>query len=359
MDVLFSIVTSFLIAFSALPILIRVAKSIDLLDAPDRRKVHSVSTPSLGGIAIFLGCMVSLAFWVPIAALAEIKFLLLPLFFAFILGVRDDISSLQALDKLTIQVFAALLVVFVADIKFSGLYGLFGLTTLPTGFAEFLSIFVIVGLTNAFNLIDGIDGLAGSIAVLVMGIFGWWFYEIGYSVFAYLSFSFGGATLAFLFFNWSPSKIFMGDTGSLVLGFALSALMIKFIDLNYLLPVRHPLFLQAPIAMSFALLVLPVYDTLRVFIIRFLAGRSPMSPDKNHVHHILLKLGLNHSQSTLVLVGFNASVIILAYLLQPLGNNWLSLIVLVLAASFGLFLDLRLKRKIAALSENRNKASIA
>ncbi len=359
MDVIFSITTSFLIAFSALPILIRVAKSIDLLDAPDRRKVHMVSTPSLGGIAIFLGCMVSLVFWVPIAELAEIKFLLLPLFFAFLLGVRDDISSLQALDKLTIQVFAALLVVFVADIKFTGLYGLFGLTHLPTGFAEFLSIFVIVGLTNAFNLIDGIDGLAGSIAVFVMGLFGWWFYETGYSTLAYLSLSFGGATLAFLFFNWAPSKIFMGDTGSLVLGFALSALMIKFIDLNYLLPARHPFFMQAPIAMAFALLVLPVYDTLRVFIIRFLAGRSPMSPDKNHVHHILLKLGLNHSQSTLTLLSFNMTAVLIAYLLQPMGNNWLSLIILVMAAMFGASLDFMLRRKIASLSDNRNKPSIA
>jgi len=359
MDVLFSITTSFLIAFSALPIIIRFSRSVDLLDEPDRRKVHAISTPSLGGIAIFLGCMISLLFWVPLAELASIKFLLLPLCFAFLLGIRDDISSLQALDKLTIQVFAALLVVFVADIKFTGLYGLFGLTDLPTGFAEFLSIFVIVGLTNAFNLIDGIDGLAGSIAVLVLSIFGWWFYQTGHSTFALLSFSFAGAVLAFLFFNWAPSKIFMGDTGSLVLGFALSALMIKFIDLNYLLPAKHALFMPAPVAMSFALLVLPVYDTLRVFIIRFLAGRSPMSPDKNHVHHILLKLGLNHSHSTLVLVGFNATVIGIAYVLQPLGNNWLSLIVLTLASGFGLFLDLRLRRKIAALSENRNKASIA
>jgi UDP-GlcNAc:undecaprenyl-phosphate GlcNAc-1-phosphate transferase len=176
MDILLSSVTSFLVAFSAVPIIIRIARSINIMDTPNLRKVHSESTPSLGGIAIFLGFIISLLFWVPLADLAQYKFLLLPIFFAFLLGIRDDIAGLQALDKLTIQVFAALLVVFVADIRFSGLYGLLGLTELPTGVAEFLSIFVIVGLTNAFNLIDGVDGLAGSVAVVILSFFGWWFF---------------------------------------------------------------------------------------------------------------------------------------------------------------------------------------
>lgn len=353
-----STVTSFLVAFSAVPIIIRVARTVNIMDAPDLRKVHSESTPSLGGIAIFLGFIVSLLFFVPLVELAQYKFLLLPIFFAFLLGIRDDVASLQALDKLTIQIFAALLVVFIADIRFSGLYGLFGLTNLPTGVAEFLSIFVIVGLTNAFNLIDGIDGLAGSIAVVILSFFGWWFFETGHTTMGYFSLTMASATLAFLFYNWSPAKIFMGDTGSLVLGFTLSALMIKFIDLNYLLSPKSAYFLQAPIALSFALLVLPVYDTLRVFIIRFLAGRSPMSPDQNHVHHILLKLNFSHSQATLSLVAFNVIIVSVAYSLQFLGNNWLSLIVLSLAITFGATLDLILRKRIAA-SKSIKKASMA
>lgn len=355
MDVLLGITTSFLIAFSAMPIVIRVFRSLDLLDNPDRRKVHSVSTPSLGGIAIFVAAMVSLFFWVPIAELAEFKFLLLAIFFAFLLGVRDDISSLQALDKLTIQVFAALLVVFVADINFSGLYGIFGLTSLPAGVPEFLSLFVIVGLTNAFNLIDGIDGLAGSIACLVLGIFSFWFFTTGYSTLGFISATLGSAVFAFLFYNWAPSKIFMGDTGSLVLGFTISVLMIKFIDLNYLMSRGATLQLQAPVAMAVALLVLPIYDTFRVFIIRFLAGRSPMSPDKNHIHHMLLKLGFGHSSATVLLLTFNASLIVMAWFLQPLGNNWLSLIILLLAIFFGGFLDYRVKRKISSLGRKQGK----
>lgn len=358
MDVILSITTAFLISFSALPIVIRIFRSLNLLDAPDRRKIHTVSTPSLGGIAIYLGFMIALAFWVPLADLANYKFLLLAIFFAFLLGVRDDIASLQALDKLTIQVFSALLVVFVADIQFSGLYGLFGLTALPTGVAEFLSLFVIVGLTNAYNLIDGIDGLAGSIAFIVFGFFGFWFFQSGNETLGFISVAMAASVLGFLFFNWAPSKIFMGDTGSMVIGFTLSVLMIQFIELNTLLSREIPIQMSAPVAMAFALLVLPVYDTLRVFAIRWAAGRSPMAADKNHTHHILLKLGFNHSQSTLILVGFNVAIVVMAWFLQPLGNNWLSLIVLLLSIGFGAYLDFRLKRKIIGMRKESISPSV-
>lgn len=357
MDVLLSITTAFLISFSAMPIIIRVFRSLNLLDAPDRRKIHTVSTPSLGGIAIFLGFTVAIFFWVPLAELAANKFLLLALFFTFLLGVRDDISSLKALDKLTIQVFSALLVVFMADIKFSGLYGLIGLDTLPSGVAEFLSLFAIVGLTNAFNLIDGIDGLAGSIALLVFGCFGFWFLQTGNLTLGFFCITLAASVVGFLFFNWAPSKIFMGDTGSMVLGFALSVMMIQFIEANTLLAAPSWK-MQSPVAMAFALLVLPVYDTLRVFAIRWAAGKSPMSADKNHTHHILLKLDLNHSHSTLILMTFNLAVVLLAWFLQPLGNNWLCLIILVLSVSFGAFLDYRLRQKIASLRNQSIPASL-
>ncbi len=358
MDIILSITTAFLITFSAVPIVIRVFRSMDLLDTPDKRKIHSVSTPSLGGIAIYLGFMVALFFWVPLADLAEFKYLLLAIFFAFLLGVRDDIASLHALDKLTIQIFAALLVVFVADIRFTQLYGVLGLTQLPFGVAEFLSIFTIVVLTNAFNLIDGIDGLAGSIALIALSFFGWWFFETGQSTLGFISVSMSASVLGFLFFNWAPSRIFMGDTGSLVLGFILSVLMMRFIEVNNTIAISSPIKFSAPVAMSVALLILPVYDTLRVFIIRWMSGRSPMSADKNHTHHILIKLGLGHSASTLVLVSFNISAIALAWFLQPLGNNWASLIILVFAISFGGFLDYRLKQKINTLSSHRKNERV-
>ncbi len=357
MDVILSITTAFLISFSAVPIVIRIFRSIDLLDAPDKRKIHTVSTPSLGGIAIYLGFMISISFWVPLAEIAEFKFLLLAGFFMFLLGVRDDIASLQALDKLTIQVFSALLIVFVADIQFSGLYGLLGLQTLPFGVAEFLSIFAIVGMANAFNLIDGIDGLAGSVAFMVFGFFGFWFFQTGHDTLGFISVTLAAAVLGFLFFNWAPSRIFMGDTGSMVIGFMLAVLMIQFVELNTLMAASI-IKMQSPVAFAFALLVLPVYDTLRVFAIRWAAGRSPMSADKNHTHHALIKLGFGHASATLILMAFNISVVTIAWFFQFIGNNWLCLVILLLAISFGSFLDFKVGRKLKSLRKESLSSSL-
>jgi UDP-N-acetylmuramyl pentapeptide phosphotransferase/UDP-N-acetylglucosamine-1-phosphate transferase len=360
MDVILSITTAFLVAFSVMPIVIRVFRSLNLLDAPDKRKIHTVSTPSLGGIAIYLAFMIALVFFVPLQELSQVKFLLLAIFLLFILGVRDDISSLQALDKLTIQIFSALLVVFIADIRFSSLHGFMGVDALPVGVAEFLSIFVIVGLTNAFNLIDGIDGLAGSVSFLVFCFFGWWFFAAGETILAFICVTIAAAVLGFLFYNWAPSKIFMGDTGSLVLGFTLAVMMIQFVEVNYSVSalLQNEMKMQSPIAFSFALLIVPVYDTLRVFIIRFMSGRSPLSPDKNHIHHILLKLDCSHSRSTLILLAFNSLAVATAWFGQALGNNWLTLIILITAFSFGSFLDYRLKRKISNLFYKKRKAQV-
>ncbi len=357
MDVILCITTAFLLAFSISPIVIRVFRSLNMLDNPTGRKIHRISTPSFGGIAIYIAFMMSLLFWVPLSELSHYKFFLLASFFMFLLGLRDDLSSLQALDKLTIQVFAALLIVFFANIRLNGLYGLFGIEHLPAGTPELITIFIIVGLTNAFNLIDGIDGLAGSIALFVCSVLGWWFFSIGQQTLGFMAVSLAAGILAFLFFNWQPSKIFMGDTGSLVIGFILSVLVIQFIDLSAHLPLTHSGKILTPVSMGIALLVLPVYDTFRVFIIRFLAGRSPMSADKNHVHHILLKLGLNHGQATLTLLLFNIGLFTTVWFCQHFGETFCLIIILISALSFGYLLDQRLKRKIQLLLLHKRKTA--
>ena len=345
MNILLATTTAFLISFSVTPIIIRIFHSIDFLDNPNIRKIHLMSTPSMGGIAIFVSFVVTIGFWIPLAELANYKFVFLAIFFSFLLGVRDDISDLQALDKLTIQVFSSLLVVFVADIKFSELHGILGLHAIPNGVPEFISIFTIVAITNAFNLIDGIDGLASSISLIVLGFFSFWFFHTGQPTLSFIAASMGASVLGFLFFNWAPSKIFMGDTGSMLLGFTLSVLLIIFIELNKAVPLMQPWKIQAPVAIALALLVLPIYDTLRVFIIRWAAGRSPMSADKNHIHHVLLKLNLSHSQATLVMICFNISMVVLAWFLQILSNNWLCFIILLITTLSGGLLDYLLWRQ--------------
>jgi UDP-GlcNAc:undecaprenyl-phosphate/decaprenyl-phosphate GlcNAc-1-phosphate transferase len=348
MNLLLTITTAFLVAFSTIPIVIRVFRGLNILDTPDERKVHLVSTPSFGGIGIYLGFAIALLFWVPLLELGQVKFFLLATFFMFLLGLRDDISSLKALDKLTIQVFAALLVVFMADIRLEGFYGLFGLHIMPAGLPEFLTLFVIVGLTNAFNLIDGIDGLAGSLAVIVCTLMGIWFFGIGHSALGVISVSLAASVVAFLFYNWHPSRIFMGDTGSLLIGFMLSCLVIQFIHMDYHLPLNHAFKFRSPVAIGMAVLIVPIYDTFRVFIIRFMAGKSPLAPDNNHIHHVFLGLGFSHSQATVTLILFSLLSIGLSLFCDALGTNWTGFIVIMWAILFGAIFDGLLKRRMAS-----------
>ncbi|WP_421874988.1 glycosyltransferase family 4 protein [Marinoscillum sp.] len=317
MQIVFAILSAFVVTFILLPVLIKVSRSIDLLDNPDRRKIHSISTPSLGGVAIYMGFALSVLITVPFHLLTEIKFILFGTIIMLLLGVRDDVASVTAKHKLAIQLFCALIVVYLSDIRLTGFYGLMGIYEMPMWFNIPFSIFVIVALTNSYNLIDGIDGLAGSVGILILGFFGWAFLAQGELAYAVMCISLVGSLFAFLYFNWFPSKVFMGDTGSLVLGFIVSSMAIHFINVadggGFVLPIN------ASVGVGMSLLVLPIFDTLRVFAIRFYNGKNPLDPDRNHLHHGLLKLGMNHAQATITLVVFNLTILGLSILL----NNYL------------------------------------
>jgi UDP-GlcNAc:undecaprenyl-phosphate GlcNAc-1-phosphate transferase len=345
---------SFFVAFALLPVIIRVFKSINLLDSPDRRKVHKMSKPSLGGIAIYAGVILAMTFTIPLEYLAEYKFLVAGMVISILLGMRDDVSSLYANQKLVFQVLAGFITVYYAGIKLAGLYGVFGINDFPDWLAITFSVFVMISLSNSFNLIDGIDGLAASLAILVSTVFAVWFYINGDTFFAMLSMMLISALIAFLIFNWYPSRIFMGDTGSLVTGFLLSALAIRFIDTNASLSEVATYRFDAFVAVAISLVIVPVYDTIRVMAIRIYEGRSPFFPDKKHIHHILLRQGFNHAQATLILVAFTFFVFLIVSQLQFLGDTILIISSFTISFCFGLFWDLRLKRH---LQKERERAS--
>lgn len=353
MTLTLAICASFLVTLTLMPVIIRLFKSIDLLDIPDKRKIHSISTPSLGGIAIFIGIGFSLLISATFIDLATQKYLLGGVLLIFLLGVRDDLSSLQARHKLVVQLFAAFLIVYFGDTKIEGLGGLFGIESFPWYFSEIFTVFVIIVMTNAFNLIDGIDGLAGSIGLIISLFFGVSFLYAGYSVEAGFSFAIAGGLFAFLLYNWHPSKVFMGDTGSMTLGFMLTALLINFLNIPNL-TAAYP----APIAMILALFLLPVYDTMRVFLIRLMSGKSPLIPDRNHIHHVLLKSGFNHGKATSILICYNVIIVAGVYFLQYLGNGWLILIMASITISIGTILDKKLMKREAARTASLNSSEI-
>ena len=346
MSILLTIAAAFLTTVTLMPVVIRLFRSLNLLDIPDKRKIHSVSTPSLGGIAIFAGIVFSLILSTSIIELGTQKFFLGATFLIFLLGVRDDVSSLLAKHKLVIQIFAAVLVVYFGGWRIEGLNGMFGVESFPYGLNELFTVFVIVVMTNAFNLIDGIDGLAGGIALLISLFFGWYFLGIGAELNALVSISIGGAVLGFLLFNWYPSKVFMGDTGSMMLGFMIMSMVVQFL----MVPVGTSIVLgvDSPVSIAIALLILPVYDTLRVFFIRFYQGKSPLAPDRNHIHHVLLKLGLNHGQAAILLITYNIVAVVVTVSLQNLGDAVLISSIFACTAIIGAVLDYKVMKKEAA-----------
>lgn len=346
MNLFLSALASFLVTITLMPVIIRVARSIDLLDKPDKRKIHSVSIPSLGGVAIFSGIVFALALSSTLVNLGSEKYFLGGCLLIFLLGVRDDLSSLEAKHKLVIQLFAAALVVFFGGIKIEGLHGLFGVQSFPWYWSEIFTVVVIVIMTNAFNLIDGIDGLAGTIGLIMALFFGVVFMQNNQPVTASIAFATCGAIVGFLLYNWHPSKVFMGDTGSMLLGFLLTISMIKFLQLA---GTSGALF-NSPIALSLSIFILPVYDTLRVFIIRVFSGKHPLAPDRNHTHHVLLKLGFNHSQSTMLLAATTLLVFSIVSFLQFVGELWLILGMAIVVCTVGALLDRKLSKREAARS---------
>ncbi len=345
-DVILSFITAFSLTYLSIPSIIKVAHAKQLYDEPDQtRRSHDSPIPRLGGIAIFAGVVLSVTLWTPFQVFAGLQYILCALVVIFLIGVRDDVHPVSPMYKMIGQLMASMILVFKADIRLTSLYGIMGIYDIPEPISILLSIFTIIVIINAFNLIDGINGLSGSITVLITLTLGIWFLLIDRLEIAVLAFSLAAAVLAFLNYNFTPARIFMGDTGSLLNGLVCSILTIKFIELHRDLP-NSVYSLKAVPAVAIGILILPLYDTLRVFVMRIFQGRSPMSPDRNHIHHLLIDSGLNHMQSTGILVAVNLLFIFMVLFLNGIGTLNLLMLILFIATLLSslLFMIVRKKR---------------
>jgi UDP-GlcNAc:undecaprenyl-phosphate GlcNAc-1-phosphate transferase len=327
---LLSLLTAGGITAFAIPSIIRVAKLKHLFDVPDARKEHKESVPTLGGMAIFAGIIFAVTFWTDQVQIVELQYIITSLLILFFLGIKDDLVNLRASKKLVGQIIAALILVHMANVKLTTFYGMFGIRDLPIWFSYIFSVFTCVVITNAFNLIDGIDGLAGSLGIVGAFTFGLWYHFLGMTQYSILCSALIGSLLAFVWFNRTPAKIFMGDTGSMIVGFIMSLLAIKFIESVRVLPRDHTYKILSVPVFTCTVLIIPLYDTLRVFIIRMLQGKSPFHPDRNHIHHILIDLGFSHLQATTSLVIFNVLMILLIFFLQGLNGEFLLALILII-----------------------------
>ncbi|MBK6930026.1 MAG: undecaprenyl/decaprenyl-phosphate alpha-N-acetylglucosaminyl 1-phosphate transferase [Saprospirales bacterium] len=335
---LLGFITAFTLTYLAIPVIIRVAREKKLYDRPNERSAHAEPTPSLGGIAIFAGTICGIILWAPVQLFGTLQYVLAALVIIFLIGIRDDLSPLSPAKKLFGQMLAALILVYKSHVKVNSFDGVFGLYELPELVSFSLSIIAIAGIINAFNLIDGINGLAGSIGLLVCLTLGCWFFAAGHIAFAVVALSLAGALTAFLKYNFTPARIFMGDTGAMLTGAVCALLAIKFIELNRTAPVAVAFRPGAAPAIAVAILILPLFDTLRVITHRLSNGKSPFYPDRSHIHHTLLDAGLTHMQATSVLVALNTLIILWVAALHAWETNLLFLLelVFVLALSYWL-----------------------
>ncbi|MEZ4901050.1 MAG: MraY family glycosyltransferase [Spirosomataceae bacterium] len=287
------------IAITSIPVIINISGLLELKKKPNFRSAHQHETPEFGGIAIYASLLIAHFLWphtneqtdAYLTSLAVVGLTIL-----FFLGLKDDILVLDPNKKLLLQVLAVSTLILLGGLKVDNFFGIFGWYEIPDIFSIPFTVFIFIAIINAINLIDGVDGLAGGIAFIAGLSFGSWFLLNHHFSMACMAFSMSGALLGFLRFNFSKtSKIFMGDTGSLIIGFLLAFFAVKFIRLN--VPHQHDanLFFNAPI-LAVILLIVPIFDTLRVFLVRILNRRSPFKADKNHMHHVLLENGFNHFQ---------------------------------------------------------------
>lgn len=318
--------TAFFVVVLATPSLIKVAKMKHLVDEPsEERKLHSKSVPTIGGIIIFAAVLFGWALWFPAEdwqydwasinieeAFKIFKYLGACLLILFFVGVKDDIIGTAPVKKLMAHMVVGFILVLMADVKITSLHGIFGFEeAIPDWAQVILSVFVYIVIVNAFNLIDGVDGLAAGIGFVCCILFGVWFQMAQNPPLSLLAFVLAGALLGFLVFNFSPAKIFMGDSGSLVIGVIISVLAIGLIEQDTSLMPEKLQTLPTPI-LAMCILVYPLIDTLRIFIVRTLKGQSPFSADKNHIHHRLIRIGLSHAQTVLVLYTYNLIVVAIA-----------------------------------------------
>ena len=349
LNYLFSLLTALAITAFAIPSIIRVARIKHLFDEPDaERKHHKTKVPTLGGMAIFAGLLFSVTFWTDQVQIAELQYIIASLLILFFLGIKDDLVNLRASKKLIGQILAAIILVHLAHVRLTTFYGMFGIRDLPLWFSYVFSVCTCVVITNSFNLIDGIDGLAGSLGIVGATTFGMWYYFLGMTQYTILCAALIGSLLAFLWFNKSPAKIFMGDTGSMLIGFIMALLAMKFIESVRVLPREHPYKILSVPVFTLTVLIIPLFDTLRVFIIRMGQGKSPFHPDRNHIHHILIDLGLTHLQATFGMVLFNVSMIFAIFFLQGVRGELLLVMILAIPFLITLALSQLRKKRIAA-----------
>jgi len=318
--ILLACLLAFPLTFAVIPSLTNFARVKNLFDTPNERASHNSAVPTLGGVAVFLGMVLPITLFGDLGFDHDFKYIIAGLLVLFFAGIKDDILIISVRTKLIAELLAIFIVVFLGNIRITDFHGFLGIHELPYFVSILFTSFMFVVVINGFNLIDGIDGLASGVGMISLSGLGIWFILSEDLAYAAFCFSTVAALAAFFRFNVfsKTNKIFLGDTGSLIIGMVATLFTIQFME-GSLTHALGPMVVSAP-AIAIALLIFPLIDTLRVFTLRICLGRSPFEADRMHLHHKMLDLGLNHIQSTALILGFNLAILGMAVALRHMGN---------------------------------------
>jgi UDP-N-acetylmuramyl pentapeptide phosphotransferase/UDP-N-acetylglucosamine-1-phosphate transferase len=310
---------SFAFGFLGMPVVLRIAKAKGLVVRPNKRMSHTGDVPNIGGLNIIFSFMLTYLIF-EYDQLNQSQFFLIGLFAIMAVGFIDDVLVLTPTAKLLGEALAGIALVGFADLRITHLHGIFGIEQMGTLPSYAISLFVLIAIINAVNLIDGIDGLASGLGMLYCLFFAVYFGLVGDTSWSILAICMIGSLAVFFIYNvfGNRGKIFMGDSGSLLLGYLLTAFVFHFCEINAYHEVPEALHMSAAPAVAICVLTVPLFDTIRVSLTRIKQHRSPFKPDKNHIHHLLLNTGLNHIQTTCILLSVSVVFIGLAIL----GRNW-------------------------------------
>jgi UDP-GlcNAc:undecaprenyl-phosphate GlcNAc-1-phosphate transferase len=310
---------SFALVFSISPSIIRIANEKGLVAKAVQRSSHKEPTPCVGGIPIFMGIIFSTLLLTPQYQWQSLQYILGASVIVFMVGFKDDIEGLSAWKKMVGLIVAISILVFKGGVRLEGMYGLFGIeTSFPGWLSMLVTGFTLLVIANSFNLIDGINGLSGVIGAITSVTFGVWFFMADQFYLSVLCMTTAGSLIAFLNFNTSPASTFMGDTGALVIGLLLGVFTIEFISLNSGPDILPKYSFVNPVAVAVSIMIVPLFDTIRVFTTRIMRKQSPFKPDRRHVHHLLIDSGMDHMQATAVLGITNLTFISLTFYLDPI-----------------------------------------
>lgn len=355
-----SFLIALLLGIVMIPNILLVSYRKRLFDLPDPRKVHTCPVPRLGGISFLPAIIITFALimgfrilhGIPVEnlplsrTLYEFLFYIVGAMLLYLTGVQDDLIGVGYRRKFLIQILAALLLVGCGD-WIRSLGGLFGIYDLPAWLGIPLTVFLVVYITNAINLIDGIDGLASGLCCISLTMLAYMHIYVGQYVYAFLALATLGILIPFWCYNvfgnaQKGHKLFMGDTGSLTLGYILSFLVIHLSFVHF----DEASHTNPSLAIALSTLIVPLFDVVRVVLHRVRTGKSPFLPDKNHFHHKLLRTGMRVRWVMVTILLISLFFIGLTLLLLPYCNvTYILIIDVVLWTALHLYLDVLIARK--------------